>query len=234
MDGGEGMQYVMSDLHGCYDLFLRMLDRIHFGERDVLYFLGDAADRGPDGIAVIRELMGRGNVLPLLGNHEDMFRRSIRGKLGPAPRPGRLETRRNFLNWTRNNGGDVTWAAYCALPEPDQREIAAWLEALPLYYELTVGGRSFLLTHAGVGDHAPEKDPSSCDLEDLIWGRTDYSRVYYRDRYLVTGHTPTILIDPASRGRIWRGNRHIAVDCGAVFFGTLGCLCLDTMEEYYV
>ena len=73
MDGGEGMQYVMSDLHGCYDLFLRMLDRIRFSEKDVLYFLGDAADRGPDGIAVIRELMGRGNVLPLLGNHEDMF-----------------------------------------------------------------------------------------------------------------------------------------------------------------
>ena len=228
------MQYVMSDLHGRYDLFLRMLDRINFGDRDVLYFLGDAADRGPDGIRVIQDLMGRGNVLPLLGNHEDMFRRAIRGKLGPAPRPDRTETRRNYLNWTRNNGGDITWAAYCALPEPEQRAIAAWLEALPLYYELRAGGREFLLTHAGVGAFAPEKELSACTLDDFIWGRTDYRRIYYFDRYLITGHTPTVLIDPSSRGRIWRGNNHIAVDCGAVFFGTLGCLCLDTLEEFYL
>ena len=107
------MQYVLSDLHGRYDLYLRMLERIGFDGGDVLYFLGDAADRGPDGIPVIQDLMGRRNVLPLLGNHEDMFRRSIRGK-GPAPRPDRREARRNYLNWTRNNGGDITWAVYCA------------------------------------------------------------------------------------------------------------------------
>ena len=30
-------------------------------------------------------------------------------------------------------------------------------------------------------------------------------------------------------------NNHIAVDCGAVFEdGRLGCICLDTMKEYYV
>ena len=228
------MQYVLSDLHGRYDLYLRMLERIGFGGGDVLYYLGDAADRGPDGISVIRDLMGRRNVMPLLGNHEDMFRRSIRGSVGSPPRQYRAEARRNYRNWTRNNGGDVTWAAYCALPEPEQREIAGWLEALPPYYELRAGGRDFLLAHAGVGSYAPEKKLSACTLDDFIWGRTDYRRVYYRDRYLVTGHTPTLLIDPAFRGRIWRGNNHIAVDCGAVFFGTLGCLCLDTLEEFYL
>lgn len=29
-------------------------------------------------------------------------------------------------------------------------------------------------------------------------------------------------------------NRHIALDCGAVFGNTLGCICLDTGEEFYV
>ena len=218
------MQYVMSDLHGCYDLFARMLEKLRFGDGDVLYYLGDAADRGPEGIRVIRELMARPNVLPLLGNHEDMFRRAIRDRAD----------RRNFRNWTRNNGGDVTWAAYQALPPAERREIAEWLDGLPLYYELRAGGRDFLLAHAGVGGYVPEKDLQTCEADDFIWGRTDYSRVYYRDRLLVTGHTPTVLIDPRSRGKIWRGNNHIAVDCGAVFFGTLGCLCLDTLEEYYI
>ena len=62
----------------------------------------------------------------------------------------------------------------------------------------------------------------------------DYDKVYYRDKLLVTGHTPTALIDPACAGRIWRGNGHIVVDCGAVYLGILGCLCLETLEEFYV
>ena len=54
------------------------------------------------------------------------------------------------------------------------------------------------------------------------------------DRIIVTGHTVTSFIDEASRGRIWRGNGNIAIDCGAVYNGVLGCLCLDTLEEFYV
>ncbi len=228
------MHYVMSDLHGCYDKFLQMLKKICFGGDDTLYFLGDAVDRGPDGIALVQDLMGRDNVRPLLGNHEDMFRRTIWAKYGRPPLSERAAARLNYRNWTKNNGGDVTWRAFCALPVDAQRSIARWLETLPLYYEVSVGGRDFLLVHAGVGSYAPEKDLSDCSPTDLIWGRMDYDRVYYRDRYLVTGHTPTVLIDPAARGRILRKNRHICLDCGVVFFGTLGCLCLETLEEFYV
>ena len=51
---------------------------------------------------------------------------------------------------------------------------------------------------------------------------------------IVTGHTPTGFIDPEYTGQIWKGNNHIAIDCGAVFGNPLGCICLDTMEEIYV
>ena len=228
------MHYVMSDLHGCYGLYEKMLAKIRFGAADKLYFLGDAADRGPDGIRIIQDFMGRGNVLPLLGNHEDMFRDAVRTENAPPSFFDRYSARRSFRNWTENNGGDITWQAYRALPENERRAIARWLEDLPLYHEVHAGGKDFLLVHAGVGSYVPEKELSVCVLHDFIWGRMDYSRVYYQDRFLVTGHTPTVMIDPASRGRIWYGNNHIAVDCGAVFFGTLGCICLDTMEEFYV
>ena len=85
-----------------------------------------------------------------------------------------------------------------------------------------------------MGAWTPEKDPEDCSLHDFLWGETDYDRVYYKDKYLVTGHTPTGLIDPAFTGKIIRKNNHIAIDCGAVFVGTLGCFCLETMEEIYV
>ena len=71
-------------------------------------------------------------------------------------------------------------------------------------------------------------------LHDLVWTRCDYKKTYYQDKYLVTGHTPTMLIHQDYRGKIYRKNRHIAIDCGASFGLPLGCICLDTFEEYYV
>ena len=58
--------------------------------------------------------------------------------------------------------------------------------------------------------------------------------MYFEDMLIVTGHTPTGFIDPEYAGQIWKGNNHIAIDCGAVFGNHLGCICLDTMEEIYV
>lgn len=56
------------------------------------------------------------------------------------------------------------------------------------------------------------------------------------DKYVITGHTPTMAIKENPRpGYIYRGNNHIAIDCGCCFKGgRLGCLRLDDMEEFYV
>ena len=56
----------------------------------------------------------------------------------------------------------------------------------------------------------------------------------FPDKIIVTGHTPTGFIDPKFKGKIWHKNNHIAIDCGAVFGNPLGCICLDTLEEFYV
>ena len=64
--------YVMSDMHGCYDEYRKMLDRIRFSQEDMLYVLGDVLDRGPHPIRIIQDLMKRSNVVCLAGNHEFM------------------------------------------------------------------------------------------------------------------------------------------------------------------
>ena len=48
--------YVVSDLHGQYDLFVRGLERIGFSGADKLYVIGDAIDRGPDGIKILQKI----------------------------------------------------------------------------------------------------------------------------------------------------------------------------------
>lgn len=72
-------------------------------------------------------------------------------------------------------------------------------------------------------------------LEYSIFTRPNYEKVYYPNKYLVSGHTPTPLIDENCKdGSIYFKNNHIAIDCGSVFGGRLGVICLDTFETFYV
>ena len=53
------MIYVMSDLHGCYDKYISMLEKIRFSEKDTLYVLGDVVDRGDGGMKILQDMMQR-------------------------------------------------------------------------------------------------------------------------------------------------------------------------------
>ncbi len=61
--------YVMSDLHGNYNAYIKMLEIIDFKNSDMLYILGDILDRGPNPIKIIIDLMKRPNVEVIAGNH---------------------------------------------------------------------------------------------------------------------------------------------------------------------
>lgn len=64
------MRYIVSDIHGCYEQYLALLEKIHFSEADELYVLGDVVDRGPEPIKVLQDMMKRPNVIFILGNHD--------------------------------------------------------------------------------------------------------------------------------------------------------------------
>ena len=66
------MIYVMSDIHGEYRKYMQMLEQIAFTKEDTLYVLGDVVDRGEYGLKILRDMMLRSNVIPILGNHEFM------------------------------------------------------------------------------------------------------------------------------------------------------------------
>ena len=227
------MIYVASDLHGEYELYMALLDRLKLGADDTLYLLGDYVDRGQRGDLILLDLMERENIVPLLGNHDytavyllSLLNRGIAAEDMVSIRP--------ILETWLGDGGDVTLEAFRGLSKEKRERIFAFVDKMPAYREITVGDRDFLLCHAGIKDYSPERALSSYDRTDFISCRTDYSRPLISGRTLVTGHTPTALIDPASRGRIFKSEGHIAVDCGAVFGLGLGCICLDNMREYYV
>ena len=104
------------------------------------------------------------------------------------------------------------------------------------YADITVGGRRFTMVHGGIAGYDPNRPLDDYGIGELAFGREDYGQPKFNEegRFLVTGHTPTALIDPNFRGKIFHGHDHIGLDCGAVFGLGLGCLCLDTLEEFYV
>ena len=69
--------FVMSDIHGQYDLFLKMLDKIKLKREDLLVIIGDICDRGKKSYEIYMKCMKMRklgyNLKFILGNHEDML-----------------------------------------------------------------------------------------------------------------------------------------------------------------
>ena len=62
--------YVISDIHGQYDTFIKMLNKIKFKDNDTMYVIGDVIDRGPNPIKTLLYIMNEENIHLLCGNHE--------------------------------------------------------------------------------------------------------------------------------------------------------------------
>lgn len=210
--------YAISDIHGCYDMFLEMLDKIQFDEtRDTLYILGDIMDRGPKVPEMVRWVWKHESehVIMLKGNHEDMF--------ASYPDP------------------DYYTFYFSQFSAMELNRLLTWIPELPLYKEVTVGGIDYVLVHAGITEEILKtgKDPD----EFCIWARNEF---YFGDgipgKTIVFGHTPMMsrIIDEEITVHIWKpkGKNLIGIDTGAVFAkkfgGKLSCLRLDDQKEFYV
>lgn len=231
--------YVMSDLHGNYDSYIAMLDKINFQNSDILFILGDILDRGPNPIKIILDLMKRPNVEIIAGNHCVMACECFKFLLQEITEENLSEidddTIEKLLNW-QQNGSASTTKEFHSCDKETQKEIIEFISDFELYDEIEVCGKTFVLVHAGLANFDSEKELWEYELDELVWHRPDYDRKYFEDKYVITGHTPTMAIEGNPRpGYIYHANNHIAIDCGCSFpGGRLGCLRLEDMKEFYV
>lgn len=231
--------FVIADIHGEYDKFMEMLKKIRLSDQDTLYILGDVVDRGPHPVRVLRKLMEMPNVVPIVGNHELMAMQCLsflREEITERSAAGFGRDKLRLLAGWIQNGADPTMKEFRALDREMQSEVLDFMDEFLAYVEITAGGRKYLLVHAGLGDFRPEKRMEEYSLDELVWERPDYGLRYFEDMEVVSGHTPTQLIEGNPRpGYIFRENGHVAIDCGACFRGgRLACICLETGEEFYV
>lgn len=230
------MTYVMSDLHGCFDKYRAMLREIEFSSRDTLYVLGDVIDRGPDGIKLLQDMSARPNVLPLLGNHEftaavclPWLMEEITDQSLDSLGKDQIAALSEWIT----NGGGPTLRSLRRLGQEERKDILEYVREMELYAEVEAGGKSFVLVHSGLENFESGRSLDSYKLTDFLFSRPKPDLEYYPDKILVFGHTPTRLL--WGRDKIFRNETMIDIDCGcALEGGRLGCLCLDTMEEFYV
>ena len=232
------MTYVISDIHGEYNKFMTLLEKIQFSDADTLYVLGDVVDRGPKPMECLLYMMEHANIIPIAGNHELMALTCLPFLLKEVTEDSLaqldLEMWQKVFDW-QLNGNQPTLSGFKSLDPSTRNDVLEYMGSFDLYAEVAAGDKTYLLVHAGLGNFSPDRPLDDYDIDELVWERPDYGMPYFDDIYTVTGHTPTFTIEENKKpGYIYRVNHHIAIDCGACFpGGRLAALCLDTGEEFY-
>ena len=217
-----------------------MLNLINFSHNDDLYIIGDICDRGGESEKIYIDVMARSNVFCLKGNHELMAEKVLPYMLGFRKMPPQRIYNADYNVWLQNGGNETINAIY-RCREKTQMKICDFIEEMPLIKDgLKIGDREFILVHAGLHGYTPDRILSEYLPYDLLWARPDYDLKLWEDenKFLVVGHTPTMFLSKMHLGRIYKGKgSFINIDCGEAYRkhgGRLGCLCLDTLEEFYV
>ncbi len=231
------MTYTVSDIHGCWNKYKDLLRKIDFGADDTLYVLGDVIDRGSDGFKIMLDMAQRPNVVNLMGNHEAMAIDALSRLLNAVQKSGEIDLSADDMEalerWF-DNGGELSLADFLWLDEDQAKTVWTYMNNMPLYREVEIGEKQFVLVHGGLERFSPDRPLADYEPNEILWCRPEKDTVYYPDKTVVFGHTPVQMLTENAPAEIYRKGNLLDIDCGCVFRGgRLGCLCLDTMEEIY-
>lgn len=208
-----GRDFVVGDLHGCYDEFLDMLKKIEFDKTvDRVISVGDLIDRGPKNMECVN-LVYEPWFYACRGNHEDMMIRTI------------LDDDQNSKDTWFWNGGP--WSKN--YHETELNIAAKRLNELPLVIVVGDGPERFNVVHADLihSAYVGEADAMVTDLdiidwnflpyeeENMMWGRSvinDARQMQNPNLLSITyvGHTPV--------NKVVRAQQQVYLDTGAVFY----------------
>lgn len=164
-----GRDFIVGDLHGCYDQLMGALEFIQFDkDKDRLFCVGDLIDRGPKSIECANLIYEKW-VHPILGNHEDIMIQSL------------INNKRSYQEMWLYNGG-----LWYKNEEPQLLfDIAKQFQKLPLIISIGNDEKRFNIVHAELikydklyGFHVPVTDKhidnwefDNYEMYDMIWGR---------------------------------------------------------------
>lgn len=169
----------IGDIHGCFDKLMSLWRKLEVTDNDLVIFLGDYIDRGPqvaETIKWILEQSKKDNFIFLRGNHEQMILDAF-------------QKRMNKITWLFN-GGQATIRGLSKLKSEDKTFIEQFLkfvESLPLSYSIEIGERTLFFCHGGVDSRKPLEEQSE---NFLLWAREEFFDTYDGDAVIISGHSP--------------------------------------------
>lgn len=181
---GYSRVLAIGDVHGMYEKLIKLMDKIRFNpDEDLLIFLGDYIDRGPDPGRCLQYIFALQQQYPdvvvcLMGNHEVMMSSYFMQKRG------------NYNNlivdyagsWL-DNGGLETLKQLDEMDADTKEELLQWVMNLPVKYQY----QDYFFCHAGVDPDVPLAVQNEFDM---LWRRQQWWEQYKGEETLVVGHTP--------------------------------------------
>ncbi len=225
------MTYFVSDVHGQYELFVKLLEKIGFSDEDEMYILGDMIDKGKGSVRLLKYVMGKPNIHCIMGNHEHSLIYEYHSIMEDSP----TDFSRVLAMLQNHFEPD---------DEPLTFEVLDWLECLPYY----VKGDDFIAVHAGVPSDAENNliDPADALPEQLIYDRSFKEKKYIPkgEKCVIFGHTPTVYIcgkpmilaykKKGREGKTIGDYCKIHIDTDTWGSKVLGCLCKERLTVTYV
>lgn len=231
------MTFVIGDIHANKEKYFSMIEKLMPTDDDAVFVLGNVIATGDSGIEILKDMMYRPNFFPILGEQEYYAK-----KFFPLiSKADSVDTAKAMLSekdralfekqFTAKSEKSIT--DFLSLDEEGKESIIDYLDEFAPYEEIEAGGKNFVLVHGGIDNFDEEKSLDDYCEEDFALSQADYGRIYFSDSYLVTGHTPTALIDKTLAGKVYAKKRHLALDCGVSFGGKLAAVCLEKLKVYY-
>lgn len=179
----------VGDIHGMYDKLIALIEQVQFSPvEDLLIFLGDYIDRGPQSLECLDYVMNLQQQYPervvcLKGNHEALC---VNYYWFKADKIGFILAGKDLqaaLMWS-GNGGKETKKQFTKLKKPELQARLSWMRKLPNCYQI----EDFYFCHAGI---APKVSLREQREQDLLWIRDEFFDWYDGcDGTIVVGHTP--------------------------------------------
>lgn len=224
--------FVVSDIHGEYDMFLDILQYWDSRLED-LVILGDMVDRGNDSFKVVEHVKrlqdeyGVEQVHVLKGNHEDMMDEYFyvpshqsmfiynggQATLDSFFRASEIPYEEYLLRYTETQRIQSL--------EKEFKPILDWLFNLPLAYQTG----KLLFTHAGFQSFYA--DWKNTNDSEYLWIRGHYKYKNETGLVNVFGHTPVINIHGSHDPYISRDKMYVGIDGGSCFGGQLNGVVFD-------
>ena len=224
--------YFCSDLHGEYDLFMRLLDKCNIESGDTVYVLGDIIDKGKNGFRLLEFIRKNSLFKAICGNHEYALLQTYHDYMMEYTGKNDAEILQRIRSFFPLDGQSLSW------------EMIDYVETLPFYIEKP----DFIGVHAGLQLLA---DGTVLPMREQNVNNLVFDRKFKEDRVIplsnkavLFGHTPCSYENgtgafikmrrPGASGEKLSDYIKIRLDTGVAFTRTVGMLRADDMKEVYL